>query len=281
MQGILIAILLLCAQAVQAQRYHEEGLLAMNGMTEKLIYEVHYNNGAPKDTVFIEKQVFNQKGKLLSIIPIKISGLSTIENYRYSHDTILESKEYFRAKDGAFLNTFQYKYDNKKRVKEEIVCNSKGPNGFSNRYLYNEHNQLVERSCASFDEITSKTNYIYSPEGEVIKYIFHTSDGKVETLENEFEYDEKNNPIVQYRIRDGLKQLVKEMQYNEKSQLVRTSYFYQDRLTQYLSIQKPGLLQEGDWVENMHTYYDNGLLESQSEYVNGEIRLTIFYRYFQ
>lgn len=43
MQGILIAVLLLCAQAVQAQRYIEERLLARNGMTEKFIYEVHFN----------------------------------------------------------------------------------------------------------------------------------------------------------------------------------------------------------------------------------------------
>jgi len=278
---IFIALLLVYGHVVQAQRYNEEHLLSMLNIAEQLTYEVHFDNGIPRDTIFTEKRVFNQKGKILSVIPIKINGLSMIENYQYSQDTILESMECFRARDGAFLNRFEYRYDKKKRTKEEINFDSKGPNGSSNRYLYNERYQLIEQSCVSFDKITSKTNYIYSPEGEVIKYIFHTSDGKVETLENEFEYDDKSNPIAQYRIRDGLKELVKEMKYNEKSQLLRTSYVYRNRLTQYLSIQKPGLIQEGDRVENIHTYYDNGLLESSSEYVNGEIRLTIFYRYFQ
>jgi hypothetical protein len=281
-QGILIAVLLLCAQAVQAQRYHEEGLLARNGMSEKLIYEVHYNNGAPKDSVLVKKQVFNQKGRIVSDIPIKITGVSTFENYQYSQDTILESIEYFSAKDGVFLNSFQIKYDHKKRIREEIGFNAEGrPAGYSTKNIYNERRQLVEQHCIDWGKVTSRTQYFYSPEGQVIKNVFHFSDGRITTLEKEYEYDDKDNPVVEYQIRDGLKQLVKEMQYNEKSQLVRTSYFYKDRLTQYLSIQKPGLLQEGDWVENMHTYYDNGLLESQSEYVNGEIRLTIFYRYFQ
>lgn len=274
-----MAVLLVCTQAVQAQRRYDERLLEMSGTTEKLIYEVHFNHGTPKDTVLVKKQVFNQKGRIVSDIPIKITGVSTFENYQYSQDTILESIEYFSAKDGVFLNSFQIKYDHKKKIREEIGFNAEGPTGFSTKNIYNERRQLVEQHCISLGKVTSRTQYFYSPEGQVIKNVFHFSDGRITTLEKEFEYDDKDNPIVEYQIRDGIKRLVRAMKYNEHSQLVGVSFVYKEGLTEFLSIQKPGLLNEGDRVEQILTYYNNGLPESNSEYVNGEIKLTKFYRY--
>jgi len=239
----------------QKESEKAERIRKKNKISEKLAYKIDLNTN---DSILLYQSFYNENGKRIKFLRFNkrsnisssrlaeynaknqiikekcYNGLGEIESILiFKYDSNGNNTDYIQHNpDGTIVHLQKYMY-NKKNLKTELHFNLKNGNGYylSTKYSYNKDGQYSK--CKLFDYRKGKffniRKFKYDKKGNKHKiFDIDKIKNRNKVLSNQYEYDDRNNRISDYRIQSNKKIVYI---YDDENNLVEEKTFEKGVLT--------------------------------------------------
>lgn len=278
-QFLVSLILTICfLDFCKAQIVEQDSLLKSLGVdeiiyTKDVYFDKVYKYTAP---VIFGYDSLNTFGKPFASRRYKEGCVLSSENI-YTEDGLLIDKTVYNSKFEEPVFGRELEYDSNGLLKHSYEFGIGNVHESTKSYEYDQKNRLIKRIIASADS-DYKSSRTFHYKGNLIDKIDNFNNGKMH-YSIIHKYDKKLNLIKIYYDYKGEIRNTIFFEYDNFNRLKRKKYDGFLLMTLSKVLVHISEINFKDIIELSYTYYNNGLLESQTEYKNGKAIARLNYKY--